>query len=246
VSATNCDTTPARSETAGLQKKIGGKISLPTFALRRCFVVSTQRTVAELLDALAAAMAERDLPWYLFGAQAAIVWGSPRLSADVDITAAIEPANVDSFIEAMRRHGFDLTFSDPDFLERTRVLLFVHRSTHMPLDVVLAGRGLEEDFLSRAIFVDVDGTHIPVISPEDLIIGKIMAGRPKDIEDIRSVIHLRRASLDGERIRRILTLLEQALGQSDLLPVFEKAWIEEGSQHETLRAKKAHRKSKRK
>ena len=116
----------------------------------------------------------------------------------------------------------------------------------MPLDVVLAGPGLEEDFLRRAISVDVDGTHIPVISPEDLIIGKIMAGRPKDIEDARSVIHERSASLDGERIRTILGLLEQALGQSDLLPVFEKAWVEEGSQPETQRAKKAPRKSKRK
>ena len=208
--------------------------------------MSNRRTVAEVLRTLAAAMAERDLPWYLFGAQAAIVWGSPRLSADVDVTVAIEPAIVDSFVETMRRHGFDLTFSDSEFLARTRVLLFVHRSTHMPLDVVLAGPGLEEDFLRRAISVDVDGTHIPVISPEDLIIAKILAGRPKDIEDVRSVVHERRASLDGERIRTILGLLEQALAQSDLLPVFEKAWIEEGSQHETQRAKKAHRKSKRK
>jgi hypothetical protein len=66
-------------------------------------------------------MAERDLRWYLFGAQAAIVWGSPRLSADVDITATIESAKLDSFIEAMSRHGFELTFSDPDFVERSRV-----------------------------------------------------------------------------------------------------------------------------
>lgn len=174
-------------------------------------------------------MAEQGLPWYLFGAQAAIVWGSPRLSADVEITAAIEPANVDSFIETMRRHGFDLTFSDPDFLERSRVLLFVHRRTHMPLDVVLAGPGLEEEFQRRAISVDVDGTHIPVISPEDLVIAKILAGRPKDIEDVRSVVHERRASLDGERIRTILRDLEQALGQGDLLPVFEKAWVEQKS-----------------
>jgi len=182
-------------------------------------------------------MAERGLPWYLFGAQAAIVWGSPRLSADVDITATIELANVDSFIETMRRHGFDATFSDPDFVERTRVLVFVHRSTHMPLDVVLAGPGLEEDFLRRAIFVDVDGTRIPVISPEDLIIAKIMAGRSKDIEDARSVIHERRGSLDGERIRTFLGLLEQALGQSDLLPVFEKAWAEAKSPLKKARRK---------
>jgi len=32
-------------------------------------------------------MRESGLRWYLFGAQAAIVWGSPRLSVDVDVTA---------------------------------------------------------------------------------------------------------------------------------------------------------------
>lgn len=66
--------------------------------------MSSRRTVAELLRALAAAMAERDLPWYLFGAQAAIIWGSPRLSADVDITATIDPKAIDSFVET-REHG---------------------------------------------------------------------------------------------------------------------------------------------
>jgi hypothetical protein len=35
-------------------------------------------------------MQERDVRWYLFGAQAAIVWGSARLSADVDVTAALD------------------------------------------------------------------------------------------------------------------------------------------------------------
>jgi hypothetical protein len=140
-------------------------------------------------------MAERDLPWYLFGAQAAIVWGSPRLSADVDVTAAIEPAIVHSFTETMRQHGFDPVVTDSDFLARTRVLPFVHRSTHMPLDVVLAGPGIEEDFQRRAISVDIGGTRIPVISPEDLTVTKVLAGRPKDLEDVRSVTHERRASL---------------------------------------------------
>jgi len=78
--------------------------------------------------------------------------------------------------------------------------------------------------MHRAISVNVRGTTIPVISPEDLIITKVLAGRPKDEEDIRSVIALRKASLDAERIRTILRLLEQALGQSDLLPLFEREW----------------------
>jgi predicted nucleotidyltransferase len=208
---------------AGRQTPIGSTTSLFMSVSRRIFVVS-QKAVAELLRALAAAMGEAGIRWYLLGAQAAIIWGSARLSADVDVTAALDPALIDDFTAAMRRHGFDLTFDDPDFVLRTRVLPFRHAASGMPLDVVLAGPGLEEDFQARAIPTDIDGVLVPVISAEDLIVTKVLAGRPKDIEDIRSVIHERRSSLDVDRIRTILHLLEEALGQSDLLPVFEKEW----------------------
>jgi hypothetical protein len=174
-------------------------------------------------------MAERSLRWYLFGAQAAIIWGSPRLSADADITAELQFERVESFVAAMTRHGFDLVINDPDFVERTRVLPFVHQRTRMPVDVVLAGPGLEQEFLQRAVSVDVSGTSIPVISPEDLIVTKVLAGRPKDMEDVRSITHQRRMSLDVERIRSVLGLLENALDRSDLLPEFEKVCGEESS-----------------
>ncbi|HSY48569.1 MAG TPA: nucleotidyl transferase AbiEii/AbiGii toxin family protein [Thermoanaerobaculia bacterium] len=192
---------------------------------RRAYVVLSHRDVADLLDALGAAMGEQGVRWFLFGAQAAIVWGSPRLSADVDVTAEIDPAELNDYITTMRDHGFDVVFGDPDFVAQTRVIPFVHRASGMPLDVVLSGPGFEEDFLQRAIPVDIGGALVPVISPEDLIVTKILAGRPKDIEDIRGVINERRASLDIERIRMVLRLLEQALAQSDLLPLFEREWL---------------------
>jgi len=117
-------------------------------------------------------------------------------------------------------------FDDSEFVLRTRVLPFRHTKSRLPLDVVLAGPGLEEDFQARAVPVDVDGVLIPVITAEDLIIAKVLAGRAKDIEDIRNVIHERRGSLDVTRVRTILGLLEQALSQNDLLPIFEKEWEE--------------------
>jgi hypothetical protein len=43
-------------------------------------------------------MKERGLRWYLFGAQAAIIGGSPRLSADVDVTAQIDLAALDDSV----------------------------------------------------------------------------------------------------------------------------------------------------
>src|SRR5690606_20350859 len=111
--------------------------------------------------------------------------------------------------------------SDPAFVERTRVLPFVHAATGMPLDVVLAGSGLEDEFLRRAIVTDLNGTRVPVIDIADLIIAKILAGRPKDHDDARAVWRLHGDSLDDDRIRRLLRQLEEALGQSDLVPTFD-------------------------
>jgi hypothetical protein len=65
----------------------------------------------------------------------------------------------------MKQHGFLILCGDPDFVAHTRVLPFVHRGTHMPLDAVLGGPGLEEDFLRRAIPVHIGPARIPVISP---------------------------------------------------------------------------------
>jgi hypothetical protein len=121
----------------------------------------------------------------------------------------------------MEAAGFGLRIDDPDFVRRTRVMPFVHLATAMPLDVVLAGSGLEDEFLDRARAVDVGGTTVPLIDPEDLIIAKVLAGRPKDLEDATGLWGLLGQEMDAGRIRRILRLLEEALSQSDLLPGFE-------------------------
>jgi hypothetical protein len=60
---------------------------------------------------------------------------------------------------------------------------------------------------------------VPRLSAD--VVAKILAGRPKDFEDARGVWRLHGRGLDIGRIRRTLGLLEQALGQSDLLPAFE-------------------------
>jgi hypothetical protein len=78
-----------------------------------------------------------------FGAQAVVIYGVPRLSADVDVTIALLPDDPERFARDMEAAGFALRVHDPEFVRRTRVMPFVHRSTAMPLDVVLAGSGLE-------------------------------------------------------------------------------------------------------
>lgn len=182
--------------------------------------VPVQPAALELLAALSTVLA-RWGRWYVFGAQAVIAYGVPRLSADVDVTIALVPDEPERFVRDMEASGFALRVHDPDFVRRTRVMPFVHLPTAMPLDVVLAGSGLEDEFLDRARNVNVGGTTVPLIDREDLMIAKILAGRPKDLDDAHSLWRVHGGALDAERIRRTLRLLEEALSQSDLLPSFE-------------------------
>lgn len=172
--------------------------------------VELLRELAPLLD--------RWGPWYLFGAQAVLAYGVPRLSADVDVTVHVVPGEVERFAAEVTRAGFDPLVSDPDFVRRTHVLPFVHRATGMPVDLVLAGSGLEQEFADRAVPMDLGGVRVPVISRDDLMIAKILAGRPKDVEDAHALWRAHGEELDLDRIESLLRLLEEALGQSDLLP----------------------------
>lgn len=160
--------------------------------------------------------------WYLFGAQAVVAYGVPRLSADVDVTVELTPDEPERFTNDMRKAGFELRVDDPEFVRLTRVLPFLHVATGMPLDVVLSGSGLEEAFLDRAEILEIGDVRVPTINAEDLIIAKILAGRPKDVEDAKGVWRARGQGMDASRIASILAQLEEALGQSDLSPVFEK------------------------
>ena len=175
-----------------------------------------------LLRALAPVLRRFGDRWYLFGAQAAIVWGRPRLTGDVDVTAFLEPEAPEPFVAAMSAAGFTLRVTDVDgFVERTRVLPFLHTETRLALDVVLGGPGPEEEFARGAKLVDIEGTSVPVLAPEELVVTKILAGRPKDIDDVRGILQAQGRSFDAGRTRRLLRMLEEALDQSDLVPAFD-------------------------
>src|SRR5439155_1070438 len=116
-----------------------GKRTSPRMSdLLRSSAVPILPAAAELLKDLSGVLA-RWGGWYLFGAQAVIAHGVPRLSADVDVTLRMTPEDPERFAHEMAQAGFDLAVHDPEFVRRTRVMPFIHRGTAMPLDFVLAG-----------------------------------------------------------------------------------------------------------
>jgi hypothetical protein len=184
---------------------------------------STPSPIAEALDDLQRAFARLGIRWFLFGAQAAILYGVARLSADIDVTVDPGGRSSSELVALLGEAGFDLAVADAEgFVEATRVLPLVHRSSRIPVDVVLAGPGLEEQFFAGARERLVGEARVPVVSPEDLVAMKVLAGRPRDIEDVATILHAHQRDLGVARVRATLRLLEGALDRRDLVSEFDR------------------------
>lgn len=161
--------------------------------------------------------------WYVFGAQAVVLYGRPRMTADIDITAAAGSLATRELVEHLEAAGFWLRIDlDEGFLRRTHLLPLVHRETGMPVDVVLATTEMHKELMGRRKFLEIQGLCLPVISPEDLIVTKILAGRRKDLADVRGVLNEQGDRLDRAYIERLLGELAEALAEPRLLTRFAR------------------------
>jgi hypothetical protein len=107
--------------------------------------------VADALAALAGVLEALGIRWYLFGAQAALVHGAARLTADIDATVALGAYDAAALVRALAAAGFAPRIPDVDaFAERTGVIPMLHQGSEIAVDLIIAGPGLEELFLQRA------------------------------------------------------------------------------------------------
>jgi len=178
--------------------------------------------LADLFNDLNVAFEQVSSRWYLFGAQAAILHGAARLTADVDVTVMYGGGEPSRLLRVLAVNRFDASTEDAiGFMERTRVLPVIHTPSGIPVDIVFGGPGLEEQFLQRSRLFDLNGAMVPVASAEDLVAMKILSGRAKDLDDVLAVLAAQLGSFDVSYSRVLLERLEAALDRRDLLPVLE-------------------------
>ena len=72
--------------------------------------------------------------------------------------------------------------------------------------------------MERTCTLLVAGLKVPLIALEDLIATKLLAQRPKDLDDVRGLLRTA-VGLDRARLTEIVSLLEAALDMSDLAPL---------------------------
>ena len=122
---------------------------------QRSILVRSQPDNLALLRSFSELAGALGFRWYLFGAQAAALYGSQRVTLDVDVTVELGDTLIEDLVVELGENGFSPRVADPVDLARTaRVLPVSHDDTGMDLDIVIAGSGLEADFMDRARSID--------------------------------------------------------------------------------------------
>ncbi len=141
----------------------------------------------------------------------------------MDITVLVTSKDLESFVDAVLAR-FQARIPDArEFALRHRVLL-IQAENGVPIDLSLGIPGYEEEALHRAVEVNFPGVgKLRLIGPEDLIIHKCVAGRPRDIEDVEGILIRQRMQLDLDLVRRWLAEFREVVDSHDPLALFEEA-----------------------
>jgi hypothetical protein len=174
-------------------------------------------SVVRVLEDLARVFQGLSVQWYLFGAQALVLRGCPRATADVDVTVLLGAVTTARLVTVLERAGFSLRIPDEGFVEATQVLPVVHNRTAMPVDIVLGMAGLEELFAASAQPQRIGRTNVPVPTSTHLVLMKVIAGRPKDLEDAARLLAARHNDIDASELDDLARAMVSALAEDSIL-----------------------------
>ncbi|HRR25898.1 MAG TPA: nucleotidyltransferase [Acidobacteriota bacterium] len=166
---------------------------------------------------------ERGMRYFVIGGLALQHWGEPRLTRDVDITVLAQPGDLEPFVDAVLNRFSPRIPDARAFALRHRVVL-VQTKDGVPVDLSLGIPGYEEEAWGRAVWVEFPGVgRLRIVGPEDLIIHKCVAGRPRDVEDVEGILIRQRLKLDLELVRGWLDEFRPVVGTHDPRDAFERA-----------------------
>lgn len=175
--------------------------------------------VAPLLSPLAAL--QRVLDHFnnqgvIIGGVAASLLGKPRLTADVDALLLLSVDELPRLLEIAKREGLLPRLTDAEaFAQQHRVLLLRHQESGIDVDISLGILPFEVEAVERSTLHNVGAITVRLPTPEDLIIFKAVAHRPKDLLDIRAITESQ-PDLDTARIEYWVTQFAEALETPEL------------------------------
>lgn len=174
-----------------------------------------------LLARIAAELRRTGIPYMVIGGQAVLLHGEPRFTKDIHITLGVDTTLLPQILESATNLRFTPLVKDTrEFVQSTMVLPLQDPATGIRVDLVFSTSAFEQEAIRRARKVEMGGELVAYASLEDVVVHKIVAGRPRDLEDVKSIL-LKNPGFDREYILTWLGRFQEALDE-DFLSRFQQ------------------------
>ncbi len=168
------------------------------------------------IEAIQRLLAKFDNRGVIIGGIAVGFLGRPRLTEDVDAMFLLSTHDIPKFLEAAKTENIQPRIPNAEeFARKNRVLLLQHSPTETNIDISLGILPFEEEMVERGIVQSTSTLSVRLPTPEDLIIMKAIAHRPKDLEDIRTIVD-KNPTLDIARIEQWVKSFAEVLEMPSL------------------------------
>ena len=179
---------------------------------------SMQQSLADARDLLDAC----EIRFAVIGGLCAMVRGEPRFTADIDLVISAEPDDAPQLLDAVPHSPFQpLLENAAEFVRQAYLLPLYHTRTGITVDVTFGATGFERQLIERAEPASLGTVRVPVATAEDLILMKLIAGRPRDVEDVNGVVLRHSDTLDWDYMLTTGVGLQAAFSQ-DIIPQLER------------------------
>jgi len=136
----------------------------------------------------------------IIGGQAVLLYGEIRLTKDIDITLGTGIEGLNKIKDIISFLDFKVLVDDlEDFVKKTMVIPVIDEKSNIRIDFILSFSPYERQAINRARIIKLGKSTVKFASLEDIVIHKIIAGRARDIEDVRSIL-IKNSSYDREYI----------------------------------------------
>lgn len=175
----------------------------------------------KLIVKVASSLKKHRIPYMIIGGQAVLLYGTPRLTRDIDITLGISIDKLSLAGKAIRDSGLKIIPENiEDFVEKTFVLPAKDEKTGLRVDFIFSYTPYERHAIERASDVTISEVKVKFATVEDIVIHKIFSGRAQDIEDVRAIL-IKNPDCDISYVKKWLKEFDKTYGDIKFSKIFE-------------------------
>jgi hypothetical protein len=145
--------------------------------------------ITALLDEAIATLHGAGVTWAVMGGCARNAYAEPRATRDVDFVVEADRAGFPVLERALAKIGFERATTVAEPGDEVPDLVLYRDAAGRRIDILFAHTAFERSALSRRTTLSpLLGPKAYVVSPEDLVVYKLIADRPQDRADIVAVV----------------------------------------------------------